>query len=407
MRKIVLSVLSLLVLAVLLPATVLALGVAMGPTSLEITNALRGGQYERSVTVFNPSEPETKYNLMVEGQAADWVSFHDLNATQIIDSLIIPGESNTTVLLKIKVPSDIANGNYTATIIAETAAIQGSGETGVSTVMQAQSGLTVTVTGTQIIAGTVISIETQDTEAGLPLRLKVDFKNTGNISVTPQIDCIIIRDSEMITQFSYTQTEVRAEAEVTIPIEWATNTDQVGNYIARVSVLLTGQLLETKELNFSLLPPGTLTKQGEIINLTYEGQPILNSIIKIVSAFKNTGQGDARAKLIAEVNFNGVLIDTAVSEETLIPVGQDGTLTAYYKLTQKGQYFIRGYITFDGKQTATKEIIVTASSESDQTLVQEQENQSWKLWLPVAIITLLAISTVAFFLWRRSKKAYS
>lgn len=279
-----------------------------------------------------------------------------------------------------------------------------------STILQATSVLTVTVTGTQIIAGTVFSIKARDTEAGLPLRLAVDFKNTGNVAVTPRIDCQILKGTETVAQFSYNQTEVRAESQEIIPVEWATTIEQVGAYTARVSVLLNDKLLETKELTFNLLPPGTFTKQGELTSLAYDGQPVLNSLIKFLGVFKNTGEADARAKLIAEVFFNGTLIDTAISEETLIPVGENGTLTSYYKLTQKGQYIIRAYATYEGKQTETKDIVVTVTGttapppEETTNGENEQPNQSWKLWVPAIIVIVLAVGVVAYFMFRRSKQ---
>jgi P pilus assembly chaperone PapD len=71
MKKVFFFLAGLVLLVCLFPSTISALGVAIGPTAFEITNALRGSEYERTITVFNPSTTtETHYNLSTDGQAA-------------------------------------------------------------------------------------------------------------------------------------------------------------------------------------------------------------------------------------------------------------------------------------------------------------------------------------------------
>jgi len=179
MRRVILLVLSLLALVTFLPTATQAAGVAVGPTTMDIPNAVRGGEYQRTVTVFNPSEPEMEYTFRTDGEAGTWVSLYDWNTKQAVQSLTIAGQSNVTVQIKVKVPADIANGSYTATIYAESSPIAGTGDNGASTVLQGKSVLTVTVSDTQTVSGTVLSIQARDIEAGLPLRLEVNFRNTG------------------------------------------------------------------------------------------------------------------------------------------------------------------------------------------------------------------------------------
>lgn len=401
MKRAILLGASLALLVLLLPAPALALGVALGPPTLEITNALRGGDYERAVTVFNPSKAEAMYSLGAEGQAESWLSFYEWSSKKAVQSLPIAGESNTNILVKVNVPSDITNGTYTATIYAETAPDAGfTTDTGVSTVLRATSVLTITVSDNQIVDGTVGNISARDTEAGFPLRLEVNFKNTGNVAVQPKIDCQIDKGNTKVAEFSYAKTTVKPESQETIPVEWATTADQSGDYVAQVTVSLDEKTITTRELPFKILPPGSFTKEGELTSLAYEGQPLLDAMLKIQAGFQNTGQGDARAKLIGEVYCDGNLIDTIESEELLIPVGEQDILKAYLRVDSPGEYLVKGYINYEGKKTEVKEISFTIT---EQTVTEP--GQQYIFFLPaIGVIIIFILIALIYQALRRRRQ---
>lgn len=388
-KKAVLLGISLALAVFLLPVPVWAFGVGMAPMELEIENALRGGVYERVVTVFNPSAADALYNLRAEGQAEAWLSFYDWDDKTAIQSLTVPGESNTHVLVQVAVPLDIPNDTYTATIYAETSPGDNSGDMGVSTIMRASSVLSIAVTDIEILSGSVSNINARDTEAGFPLVLEISFKNTGNVFAQPRIDYQINRENIEIAAFSYAETSVKPESQETIMVEWETAADQTGDYIAHVAVSLDEKALATREIPFKILPPGSLTKQGELISLAYEGQPLPDSMLKIQADFQNTGQGDVRANLITELYRDGNLIDATKSEETLVPVGQTGTLTSYLKLGEAGKYTIKGSVAYEGKQTGAKEISVdTAGAQTGLSFT------SWLIIIGIVVVLAVVIITV-------------
>lgn len=399
MKKLLFSLIVIILMSILFSGSpVLSLGVAMGPTTMEIENALRGVEYERVITIFNPSEPDAIYTIRADGQVSPWLSFYELNSNEAIQGLVISGQSNTAVLVKIKVPPDISNGSYTATIYAETSPGGDSGDMGVSTVLQAKSLLTVIVGGTQIIEGTVGTISTRDTEAGFPLHIDINFRNKGNIAVNPQIYYQIMQGNTIIIELNYNQSTIKPESREVITVEWETNTNQSGDYIARVEVSLDEKTLATKELSFTVLPPGSFSKQGEFTNLTYEGQLLLDTILKIFADFQNTGQGDSRAKFVGEVYCDGMLINTIESEVMLIPVGQQETLVSYLELEKNGDYVLRGHVAYEGKQTGPKEI-------SFKIRNGENEGQLYSLSLPViiGIIAVVVLAITITILLRRKR----
>jgi len=398
-KKVLFSLIIIMLMSIVFSGSpVLSLGIAMGPAKMEITNALRGVEYERSVTIFNPSDPDATFTIRAEGQASTWLSFYKLNSNEAIQGLVIPGKSDTAVLVKIKVPSDASNGSYTATIYAETIPGENSGDMGVSTILQAKSLLTVIVGGTQIIEGTVGNISTRETEAGFPLRIDINFRNKGNIAVQPQIDYQVIQGDTKIAELNYNKSAIKPETQEVITVEWQTNSDQSGDYIARVEVSLDNKILATKELPFTVLPPGTFSKQGEFTDLSYEGQLMLDTMLKIYADFRNIGEGDSRAKFVGEVYRDSMFINTIESEVTLIPAGQQETLVSYLKLEKKGDYVLRGRVAYEGKQTEQKEISFLIRDGEDKGLI-------YGLSLPVIIgiiaSIVLAITLIVIIVRRK------
>jgi LPXTG-motif cell wall-anchored protein len=427
MKRIIFVVLTVGLLLTLIPGAVLALGVAMGPNVLEIPNALRGGEYERALTVFNPDKEETEYTLRTDGEAASWITLHDIETGEVIEGLTIPGNSSEPIIMKVAVPEDIQNGDYEATVFAETVPADSEGETGVSAILQAKAELTVKVTGEQVISGEVVSVKVRDAEVGFPLRLEVNFRNTGNVAVTPSIDCAILKEGEVISEFNYDETEVKAETQESIAVEWGTSDQETGEYDALVSTFLGDELIETKQVSFELLAPGTLSKQGELIELTYDGRVEAGATIKLQGFFENTGQGDALAKLIAEVYVDGTLIDSVSGEETLVAVGETGIAVAYYKLEEEGTYVIKGYISYEGKQTEEREMTLTTSADGEPTVTspsasqpvttttaattggeptENPDNESSNMWvyIVIGVVVVAAIGGGLFYLLKRKNK---
>jgi uncharacterized membrane protein len=396
MKKLFFFMVLLGLLVFLFPTTVLALGVALGPSTLELTNALRGTEYERTLTIFNPSTADTHFNLSADGQAQSWLNFYGLdNEQQSITGIDIAGESSAYVLLKVDIPSNAPNGTYTATIYAATAPVAASGN-GVSTIMQAQSSVTIDVTGDQVIAGTVNSVTVNSPEAGMPMRLVVNFENTGNVSTVPNIDCVIYNGNVKVAEISNDTTTVAPQAEENIQTEWATTTtDQTGDYTGQVTVSLGNTVLDTQDVAFTLSPPGTFTEVGNLTNLDYLGKPLLNTVVTIQAGFQNTGVADTLVTFTGQVYLGANLINVINSQSTIVPAGQLGTIISYLKLSQTGNYTIKGYISYAGKQTVTKVITINVGGSG---------KMSYLLYIITGVLVIIAISAGTFIILRKTRK---
>ena len=380
-----------------------ALGLAVSPASVEINDALKGGEYVRTITIFNSGEEAYNCSLGCVGEVQGWVLFYtEDNLTTPISEIAVPSKDKNVCIAKFKIPGEVASGNYTSKIYVETVPTGGIEGSGQAVKLRMSTDVMVNVTSKQILSGTVKSITTTDTEVNLPLTVRVEFQNTGNVVATPEIAVKITKNGTVTDEFTHSETGVKVNTKDIIPVEWGTTGKESGDYTANVTVSLGGERLSTKELQFQLLPVGTLSRQGSLTDLSYEGDTSVGKTLKVLATFRNTGEIDAKAKLIGEVYVNGNLIDTISSEELLVPVREAGTLTAYLKIEEDGNYTIKGHVVYEGKMTATKELsfdVKTLSEEPEPTQTPKTSTPGFG-----AIGAAIAIASVmGYRIYRRRK----
>lgn len=384
----------------ILPLNAEATGIAVSPSKIEINDALKGTESERVLTIFNTDTLEDTFSLNATGDISDWISFYRVEDTTMqINTITIPAKDEATVLIKFAIPNDAPKGEYTSKIYVQSIPPEvGGGQAAVMIKMPVD--ITIKVTGTQILAGVVKSITTGDTEVNHPLRINIEFQNTGNVVARPDIAVKITKDEKIIDEFTQSETGVKVDSKEIIPVEWDTTGRESGDYVANVTVSLGEEVLATQGLQFKLLPVGTLSTQGNLTGISFKGEPSVGKTLKILASFINTGEIDTKAKFIGEVYVDGELVDTISSEELLVPVRETGTLTAYLKIEKDGSYVINGHAVYEGKTTETKELSFVVGTESEPT-------PKSKPFIPGfgAIGVIIAIASVMGYLICRRKKS--
>lgn len=332
-------------------------GLGITPAHIELTNLLKGESYYRSIRIFNPSNRSITLNLSASGDIESWVRFYrkgDLNHS--ITSITIEG-SKEEITVEFRIPRDIANGLYEGYVFAETIPDKNATNASVGSVkLRLPVSVSATVTGTQILDGKVTNINTRDVEEGYPLRIGLDFINTGNVRAKPVIMIYITRSGWPIDNITYSKDTIDVDSAGTITVEWNTSNREPGTYEARVLVMLGEKMIADENLTFNILPRGTLTRRGELVNMFYEGEPSVGSTIKILADFKNTGKIEVKAKFVGEVYRNEKLIDVLESDEILVLVGNTFRFTTYLKLGEGGKYRIQGYVSYEVNKTSTRVI---------------------------------------------------
>jgi hypothetical protein len=277
------SLLAFLLCACFLPP-VRAAKLGLAPNLLEIKDALRGGEYERTVTVI--ADENTRVSLRTEGAAAEWISVYELeNRTVPVEEVVVGEDGRKVLLVRIKIPPEASNGTYMASLIAETV-LSGGENSGIGVGLRASAEITVEVTGTQVLSGVVEYIVVEDTEVGYPLKISVRFRNTGNVVARPEIRAAISRDGSHVDNLGSAEVGVCPESAETIQVEWDTTGREAGEYEVRVEVLLGGEVLAAENLEFELLPLGTLSRRGELVELKYDGSPSVGGKISILASFR-------------------------------------------------------------------------------------------------------------------------
>jgi len=410
--RIALIVLVLLLLSGVTLFPVVATGIAVTPSHLEISDALRGGEFERNITIYNPDPEITSYTLSVSGDAGLWISFFKQDdPTSPVDRVTIPGNENVRILVKFTIPQDAANGEHKATIIVTSVpAEEASGGSGQVVSLAAPVAVTIFVTGNQILSGVVNGISADDVEVKYPLRIKVQFHNTGNVVATPLITVkIATQDGTTINNFTSSEFNVKPQKHETILLEWDTTGKEPGDYIANISVTLGDSVIKQEQLNFAILPTGTLTRSGSLTELIFEGEPGLGVLTMIQATFVNTGKIDTKAKFIGDVYHNGTLVDSLQSEELLVAVGNMELLKSYFKPDQPGEYRIKGYVIYEGKKTEEKEISFTITENGEVEHLTNaistsagDPKQTFDLLIPVllAVVGALIITVIIFMILR-------
>ena len=340
-------------------------GIGISPTTISISEVMRGKILEETLSVYNPNSEDLYFKMETEGEAGEWISFSDYDDKIPLTEGIIPANDKQTLLVTIEIPTDAANGIYTATIYASTQSNENNILSGMQAVFRAASVMTIEVTDIQRLAGTVDYITVWDGEVNMPLPVELKFTNTGNVIAKPTVTIVIQKDGETIDQFTAKDVEIKPSLSATIKENWDTAERKSGDYTADVSVSLGGKAIKDETVPFELFPVGTMTRDGEFVTLATDGDLQTGILLKIIGNFKNTGTIGTTAQMVGEVLKNGNLIGTIESKELEVSVYSSKQLTSYLDLTDPGEYTVKAHVIYGGKETDEKELTFTVSEAAE------------------------------------------
>ena len=333
--------------------TVSALGLALAPSEIQIDNGLKGTEYVKTLVIINTGDIPMIYSLNSSGDMVTWISYYEMtDLEQQISSIKIDGKDKRTLAVKIRIPDDAANGNYSSSLVAESTPEDVASGSAVK--LKMSSLLNVSVIGDEILSGIVKSITISDTEESYPLIINVEFQNNGNVIATPLIEAEIyskVYPEILIDNIIFAQEEVRLNEKKVIQVLWDTRGQSLGDYTAEITVSLGGKVLQTTNKYFEILPLGTLSRSGQITEIYITGDRSINNPVKINADFINTGRINAQAKFFGEIYNKNKLIDTIQSEESIVPISGTKTFSGYFTPESSGNYVIKGKVVFGGKET--------------------------------------------------------
>ena len=380
------------------PAVSGARGIGVFPSDINFGNTLRGSAYYKTIGVLNNENASQTYSVQFDGQAAPWLSIVDPDdRTKVVDSVSAPAKDQGRVFLRLVVPADIPNGKYTGVVRVLTTINEenNGGGSGASVNVGSEISVSLNLTGTQNMAGSVMDMTTSDVETGSPLRIMTTVQNSGNVQVNPQIDLQVLDlQGAVVATASFSEDLVYPNEVKILAPEWDTTGQKPGERIARVSVKFGNVDLGTRELHFNIMPLGTLTRSGELEGLSLEGSPSAGTVAKVTALFRNTGQIDAKAQFLGEVFRDSVRVDAATSAEIEVVPGDVQPLVLFVHVTQNGTYKVQGKVNYEGKETDVKEIVFTVGGGGGLPI--------WAIVVGVVVVVLVLVSGgVAWGLSRR------
>jgi len=334
-----------------------AQSIGVSPGELQVADALRGGEYDRILTIINGRSEPLAFRLGLEGEAASWITFYDeQDLSQPLDRIDVPPGTDTRVLVQVAVPGEAPNRRHVGTILVQSVAPgeeDGDDE-------GAEAGVTggfavdvlVDVTGTQRLEGILTGFTVRDTEVGLPFRARSIFKNTGNVVAEPEIQLVILDEGGLLAGgATVKQLPVKVDREASLKAEVETTGLRVGPYRIGAIVRLGEKEIFSQPFDVRLWPEGHFTRQGELERLDLTNAPNPGAAARLLAVFRNTGEVDTVATFLGEVYRDDVLIGTASSAELLVETELTIELDIIVPVDERGEYRVEGRVNFEGKET--------------------------------------------------------
>ncbi len=376
-------------------------GFGIYPSVIEWNDVVRGSEYFSDVVVLNGQDVDLNLSVsdgrmfLLSGSERigepnnTWVTIHPVNdRTRQIDSITAPANSEARVVLRARVPPDAANGTYIGTVYFHAQrALPGSAITGsgASVTLGVATDVKLVVKGAQRLSGAVTDVYVTDSEASYPLRLTTTFHNTGNVVARPQIDLSVKNAAgQPIGRAQFADWSFDPGENRSVSSDWDTTGVADGEYIAAVKVSLAGESIYERDLGFKILPRGTITRMGSLERLALEEMPRPGAVGRAVATFYNIGRIDSRTKFVGELYRGSTRIDTVSSEEKLVPYGEKADLEMFIRVSEAGEYTLRGKVNYEGKETETKEVDFVVSA-----------GPRIPLELPLAVAIVIALSVFA------------
>lgn len=242
-----------------LPIIVFAIGQVT--ESIIIENALRGSEFQEMLNIINTQGEEIEVGLSTEGEISGWAKFYNSNDLKNpIENIQMSANERTDIVVIFTVPKETPNGRYEGFVSVTqkpktSDAKQGSS---VSIAQKIDREVEITVSGKEIISvKTSIIPEKYDLTKNEPLKIRVIYDNQGNISITPELQIKIKKESQVVYSaiYPYLETEpaIRPSSIYEVPgFEIPTTGWSEGKYLAEIAIFQAGQKVSENSFRFSV-----------------------------------------------------------------------------------------------------------------------------------------------------------
>lgn len=319
--------------------------VGVSPGTVYFKDVLRGGYAERYLTITTPSLDEGVFiQAKPRGEIASWLQFSE-NFTVSKDS---PGK----MLVSIRPPADIPNGNYTGFLRISTGALGGmpSGQAVTAVRAVLDVAIEVQITDVEVQSCTASAFNVNSAEKGDDVVFDFNVYNQGNIRLNPLV-VFEVWDQDQISivkSFEFRPDDLLPTKEQMVHYRMPTQDFETGQYWVNVKV---PDCFSEGLLTFDVLEPGALKSDGVLIRVYSFPWAQVGDTIPVIAEFKNIGEKSVNAKFKGQITLDGKIERIIESDELAVPVSRVENFTFYFTPSKPGSYVARGRVFYDKKRT--------------------------------------------------------
>jgi hypothetical protein len=381
-----------------------ASSVGVYPTVIAFNEALRGETNLETIGIINGTPQGQYFSFGFKGQTAPWlkvVSASD-HSTTITRVWAPSGATPTQAVLALQVPATLANGNYNGQVTVSMAPLKvRQGKTAVG--LAASIAVAVNVTGTQVVAGSLVNayLPYPKVETGEPLEVFAVMRNAGNVAEQPNFSLEVTKSHGTTAQYSWqgtTGSQVLPGQTVTYQLVWPgskTYTQTFGPYVAQLNASFKETRVGSSTIPFQLVPPGSLRRGGKLLSLQLTNKPRLGYAAEVQASVLSTGEVQEETNFVGQLYRNGQLYEGIKSPVPILLLpGLSGVITTPVKLPEDGFYKLTGVANFAGDPTAARSI----------TFRIGPPPIPWVRYGLIAAGALVLIALLVFFEFRRRRR---
>ena len=180
-------------------------------------------------------------------------------------------------------------------------------------------------------------IKIYDSEEKSLTAFVVELYNQGENGFKPVLKADINKLENKLGHFEQELEELKPGESKTYYVAWDNTGIEPGDYTAKATIYL-GKKEILEDVDFTILPKGSLVKNGEIVSVELKNEPLTFNEVVIETQIKNYGDVPTAFKVSGEVYIDGEKIGTTESAYVLIKPGETEPLLMGYKLQDMGEY---------------------------------------------------------------------
>lgn len=243
------------------PLTSKAIGQITEP--IIIKDGLRGQEVVSNLTLLNSEKKQNIIGIVTDGQIASWTTFYNKDDKEYknpIKEIEVPAGEYLDVAVLFKIPTDIANGDYTGKISVVYNPNQSASTTESSSVVAQKISREVKISVSDqevIVLKASVIPDKFDYQPGEPIKVRIIYDNQSNIVLNPSIQFKIKKDEQTVYNVIYPYPEdepaVKSMSLQEIP-EITIITDNIGEgkFLAELNFLRADKTIATNNFSFSV-----------------------------------------------------------------------------------------------------------------------------------------------------------